>query len=115
MGNQKHKRNVCRAGKESVDLVNEVDDLDKTWAISKGIDLDIDNWCKELSDLLDVLILSNSPARNSAFKHFIMCQIENLTIILEQPMEDNNDTKYFKEKVEKYRTELTTKLKKVKF
>jgi hypothetical protein len=84
----------------------EIDDQDRTYAASAGINLEIISDYKEATDILDLLIATRSANR---IKHFMprIVEIEtNLTQTINANFADDESTKELKEKAAYYLDEI---------
>ncbi len=84
----------------------EIDDLDRTWAASKGILLDIDIEYNTAKAMLDTLIKLNSPYRNKQWMPNIDMVIRNLQEIINANFANDASTTELKNKASKMLAEI---------
>lgn len=84
----------------------EIDDIDKTWAKTAGINLDIDADYNEAIDLLKILIELKSPNRTNYWIPKINDIEHNFTSIVSANLADDSSTKDLKRKAKKYIQEI---------
>lgn len=76
----------------------EIDDVDKTWAASKGISLKVDELYAEATDLINIMVKSNSPSRNKIFISGLDMIENNLTEIINAEFAPDEESKMLKSK-----------------
>jgi hypothetical protein len=82
--------------------LKEIDDLDRTWAVTAGINLDIDTDFKEATEILRLLLKLKSPHRNNFWIPRIE-QIEyNINRIIDAQLNEDESTMLLKNKATGY-------------
>ena len=86
--------------------IYEIDDIDRTWAKSTGINLDIDTEYKEAIEIFRLLNLSKSANRNNYWLRGINEIENNLQTILNANLSNDPSTSELKNKATKYLLEI---------
>lgn len=86
--------------------LHEIDDIDKTWANSAGVNLDILDEYNEAMNIIAVLKISNSAKRNAHFAPRLDEIEDNLERIINSEFADDISTKELKLKAHAYINEL---------
>lgn len=86
--------------------IDEIDNIDKSWAILNGINLDIDTLFQDAQNILLLLIKLKSPYRNRILLPSVEKVEENLKNIINATLAHDSSTRLLKQKARKMLNEI---------